>query len=142
MEKLILLVADYANVDQGGKLNVLGAFGRIYAHQFPAVHASMHLVVKLGADFEDFNQQKGLTVHFRDADGKVLLALPTMNFTINPKTMPIPEVNFIIQVQNLMIPAAGQYDFEILVDDEEIGVLPLTVEQITPPVPPPMPPTM
>ena len=100
----------------------------------------MHLVVKLGADFEDFNQQKGLTVHFRDADGKILLALPTMNFTVNPKIMPIPEVNFIIQVQNLMLPAPGQYDFEILVDDEEIGVLPLTVEQVTPPMPPPVPP--
>ena len=135
MEKLILLVADYANVDQGGKLNVLGAFGRLYAHQFPAVHASMYLVIKLGADFEDFGQPKTLTVHFRDADGKVLLALPTMNFTVNPKAMPIPEVNFIIQVQNLMLPTAGQYDFEIMVDDAEIGILPITVEQINPPNP-------
>ncbi|MBI1280551.1 MAG: hypothetical protein GC179_20680 [Anaerolineaceae bacterium] len=96
----------------------------------------MHLVVKLGAEFGDFGTQKGLHVHFRDADGKVLMALPTMNFTLNAKTMPIPEVNFIIQVQNLMLPAPGQYDFEILVDDEEIGVLPLTVEQITPTMPP------
>lgn len=135
MEKLILLVADYANVDQGGKLNVLGAFGRIYAHQFPAVHASLHLVVKLGADFEDFGKQQGLQVRFRDADGKILLALPTMNFTVNPKATPIPEVNFIIQVQNLMLPAPGQYDFEILVDDEPIGLLPIAVEQITPPPP-------
>jgi hypothetical protein len=135
MEKLILLVADYANVDQGGKLNVLGAFGRIYAPQFPAVHASLHLVIKLGADFEDYGQQKGLHVRFRDADGKVLLALPTMNFTVNPKLMPIPEVNFIIQVQNLMLPAPGQYDFEILVDEDEMGVLPIAVEQIIPPNP-------
>ena len=133
MEKLILLVADYANVDQGGKLNVLGAFGRIYAQQFPAVHASLYLVLKLGADFEDFGQQKTLTVHFRDADGKILLALPPLNFTINPKQMPIPEVNFIIQVQNLVLPSAGQYDFQIEVDEAEIGVLPITVEQFTPP---------
>ncbi len=132
MEKLILLVADYANVDQGGKLNVLGAFGRIYAPKFPAVHASLHLVIKLGADFEDYGQQKGLHVRFRDADGKILLALPTMNFAVNPKVMPIPEVNFIIQVQNLMLPAPGQYDFEILVDEDEIGVLPIAVEQVTP----------
>ncbi len=135
MEKLILLVADYANVDQGGKLNVLGAFGRLYATQFPAVHASMYLVIKLGADFEDYGQPRTLTVHFRDADGKVLLALPTMNFSVNPKAMPIPEVNFIIQVQNLMLPNAGQYDFEIQVDDTEIGILPIAVEQVNPPTP-------
>ena len=132
MEKLILLVADYANVDQGGKLNVLGAFGRIYAPQFPAAHASLYLVIKLGADYGDFGTPKGLTVHFRDADGKVLMALPTMNFSVNPNTMSLPEVNFIIQVQNLVLPSPGQYDFEILVDDEEIGVLPIAVEQVTP----------
>jgi len=131
MEKLILLVADYANVDQGGKLNVLGAFGRIYAPQFPAAHASLYLVIKLGADYGDFGKPKGLTVHFRDADGKVLMALPTMNFSVNPNTMSLPEVNFIIQVQNLVLPSPGQYDFEILVDDEEIGVLPIAVEQVT-----------
>lgn len=138
MEKLILLVADYANVDQGGKLNVLGAFGRIYAHNFPAAHQSMHLVVKLGADFGDFGQQKGLNVRFRDADGKILLALPTIPFLIDPKNMPIPEANFIIQVHNLILPAPGQYDFEVLVDDEEIGILPIAVEQVPPPQPPPV----
>ncbi len=132
MEKLILLVADYANVDQGGKLNVLGAFGRIYAPKFPAVHASLHLVIKLGADFEDFGKPQGLSVRFKDADGKILLALPTINFTLNASTMPIPEANFIIQVQNLVLPTAGQYDFEILVDDAEIGILPIAVEQVTP----------
>ena len=133
MEKLILLVADYANVDQGGKLNVLGAFGRIYAPQFPAVHASLHLVVKLGADFEDFGKSHVLHVHFRDADGKVLLALPGMNFTVNPHAAPLPEVNFIVQVQRLLLPTAGQYDFEILVDEDVIGVLPIAVEQLKPP---------
>ena len=89
-------------------------------------------MLKLGADFEDFGKPKTLMVHFRDADGKVLMALPSMNFTINPKNMPIPEVNFIIQVQNLILPNAGQYDFEIQVDDEEIGVLPIAVEQVNP----------
>lgn len=133
MEKLILLVADYANVDQGGKLNVLGAFGRIYAPQFPALHASLHLVVKLGADIEDFGKEKQFNVYFRDADGKVLLTLPTIPFTLNSKNMPVPEVNFIIQVQNLVLPSPGQYDFEIMVDDDEIGVLPITVDQISPP---------
>lgn len=133
MEKLILLVADYANVDQSGKLNVLGAFGRIYAHSFPAAHQSMHLVIKLGADVEDFGRQRGLHVRFRDADGKILLALPTINFTMNRGTLPVPEANFIIQVHNLVLPAPGQYDFEVLVDDEEMGVLPIAVEKVNPP---------
>ncbi len=52
--------------------------------------------------------------------------------------MPIPEANFIIQVHNLILPAPGQYDFEVLVDDEEIGILPIAVEQVKPPSPPPV----
>ena len=46
--------------------------------------------------------------------------------------IPCDEANFIIQVQNLMLPNPGQYDFEIRVDDEEIGVLPIAVEQVPP----------
>jgi uncharacterized protein DUF6941 len=49
MEKLILLLADYATVDASGKLNILGAFGRIYTNGFPARHSFMCLVVKLGS---------------------------------------------------------------------------------------------
>jgi len=34
----LLLVADYANVTDNGKLNVMGIFQRLHAREFPARH--------------------------------------------------------------------------------------------------------
>ena len=36
MELLTILAADYANIAEGGKLNVMGIFRNIYAATFPA----------------------------------------------------------------------------------------------------------
>src|SRR5256885_14820391 len=41
------VVADYALVDQAGKLSVLGVFQHIWVQQFPAMHPRLHLVLRL-----------------------------------------------------------------------------------------------
>lgn len=41
------VVADYALVDQSGKLSVLGIFQHIWVQQFPAMHPRLHLVLRL-----------------------------------------------------------------------------------------------
>lgn len=48
MDASILLLADFANVDAAGKLNIIGAFNRIYASKFPCRHPQMHLVKQGG----------------------------------------------------------------------------------------------
>ena len=37
------VIADYALVDQAGKLSVLGIFQHIWVQQFPAMHPRLHL---------------------------------------------------------------------------------------------------
>src|SRR5205807_2481507 len=41
------VVADYAIVDQAGKLSVLGIFHHIWVQQFPAMHPRLHLLLRL-----------------------------------------------------------------------------------------------
>ena len=41
------VVADYALVDQSGKMSVLGIFQHIWVQQFPAMHPRLHLVLRL-----------------------------------------------------------------------------------------------
>src|SRR2546422_5011403 len=41
------VVADYALVDQAGKISVLGMFQHIWVQQFPATHPRLHLVLRL-----------------------------------------------------------------------------------------------
>jgi hypothetical protein len=131
VEKLILLLADYANVDSSGKLNVLGAFGRIYAPSFPARHGFMCLVVKLGSEWGEAGQEKECKVRFVDEDNKVLVSFPPIPFTIpSPNKEAFPEVNFIVQLRDFVFTRAGAFEFKIFIDDdvEPIGTLPLTVE--------------
>jgi len=70
MRPLLFLTADYANVTSDGKLNVMGIFKEINAYNFPARHASMHLVAKLAAELGEFEQTRNITVILMDADGK------------------------------------------------------------------------
>lgn len=126
-----MLLADYANVDSSGKLNVLGAFGRIYTSGFPARHDQMSLVVKLGSTLGEFGQKKTCTIRFVDEDKKVVLSFQPMPFEVPiPQKGTFPEVNFVIHLRDFVLPKAGLYEFEIYIDDdpEPIGSLPLTVE--------------
>ena len=41
------VVADYALVDQVGKISVLGMYQHIWVQQFPAMHPRLHLVLRL-----------------------------------------------------------------------------------------------
>lgn len=129
MEKLILLLADYANVDSSGKLNVLGAFGRIYANVFPARHSQMSLVIKLGAGWGEAGQSKELKIMFVDEDRHPVMTLPLIPFIVPSLEKDVfPEVNFVIQLRDFILPRAGDYQFILLVDQVEIAVLPLTLE--------------
>ena len=49
VDLVVLLVADYANVEKKDKLNVMGIFGEISAPRFPARHPEMYLVARLSA---------------------------------------------------------------------------------------------
>ena len=124
MELLTILVADYANVTKNGKLNVMGIFKNIYASKFPAKHLSMTLVIKLGADLGEFDERK-LTVKLLEADGKELMSLETP--IVLPKLIPgqRPEINAIFQINEVVFPKAGRYQFSIFVDKDFKGSLPI-----------------
>lgn len=46
----VFLLADFANLDSGHKLNIIGAFNTIWVKNFPAVHSAIYLVAKIAAD--------------------------------------------------------------------------------------------
>ena len=130
MELLTILAADYANIAQGGKLNVMGIFRNIYATSFPAQHASMVLIVKLAGELGEYGDERTLTIKLLDADGKEL-----MRFT-NPIQIPFPsggqrpEVNAILAMNGLVFPVPGRYQFSVQVDKDVKGHLSLDVTKV------------
>ena len=127
MELLTILIADYANIAEGGKLNVMGIFRNIYAPTFPVKHASMHLVLKLGAELGESGVSHRLTVILEDADGKEKLKLA--NDIKAPTSLwgQRPEINAIFQFQGIVFEKPGMYQFVIIVDEDYKGYLPIGV---------------
>ena len=118
MELLTILAADYANIAEGGKLNVMGIFRNIYAAKFPAKHASMHLVIKLGAELGEHGVSRKLTVILEDEDGKEKLKLSNDVTAPNLPDGQRPEINAIFQFQGIVFEKPGMYQFVVIVDEE------------------------
>jgi hypothetical protein len=132
MELLTLLAADYANIAQGGKLNVMGIFRNIGAPNFPAQHPSMVLIIKLGAEFGEYGVERTLTVILAEPDGKELMRIS------NPINIPKmvagqrPEVNTLLAINGIVFPTPGRYQFTVMVDKDTKGSLSIDVEKIEP----------
>jgi len=128
MRLLTLLAADYANVSKEGKPNVMGVFTEIYAEQFPVRHSSMYLVMSLEASPAEYDQQRELRVKLITEDGR--LEIVDWHATLN-----VPrgsggrrvQINHILRLQDIVFPAAGDYQFSVLVDNDEKGSLPMQV---------------
>ena len=127
MELLTILAADYANIAQGGKLNVMGIFRNIYATSFPARHLSMILVVKLGADIGEFDDERSLTIKLMDQDGNELMRFSSPIKIPKPSGGQRPEVNAILQINEIVFPQPGRYQFSVQVDKDFKGSLPIDV---------------
>lgn len=134
MELLTFLTADYANIAYGDKLNVMGIFRTIGAYGFPTKHSKMHLVVKLGADLGEYGQERLMTILLNEPDGKEILRFPVKIQVPEIKGGQRPEINAIIEMQDIVLPKPGRYQFVVLIDKDYKGSTKLDVVQIEPPV--------
>jgi hypothetical protein len=130
MELLTFLVADYANVAEGGKLNVMGIFSNIFATNFPARHPSMFIVAKLGADLGEYGDQRTLTIKLMDADGHEIMRFERPIIIPQPEGGHRPEVTAILQINDIVFPYAGRYQFSLQIDKDLKGAYPLDITQI------------
>lgn len=132
MKIQMLIVADAANVDVAtGKINILGAFTRIHAIQFPALHPRMAIVVKLAPDSPlettDVRNFEGILC---DPDGT---ELAMMSGPINIPRGPDgarQDANIVLELNNVEFPHEGIYSFIIRIDGEEIGDTPIELVQL------------
>jgi hypothetical protein len=137
----VAVVADYANLAEGGKLNVMGMFDRILASSFPTRHAFMVLALRLRVEFDDRDKTHKIEIGLYDEDGhkwgggtgEVMVGLvPAGGRGVISQILPFPGI---------MFPKAGEYHFLLLWDGDEKAKVPLTLAQIptegSPPSTPP-----
>jgi hypothetical protein len=123
------VVADYALVDQSGKMSVLGIFQHIWVQQFPAMHPRLHLVLRLKGRRTEIGEHAVQIRLVDDGDAELLGGSGTVNFAEPPAGVTEIEAAAVL-VFDVPFPHAGQYRFEITVDSERKATVPITVSQL------------
>jgi hypothetical protein len=126
------VVADYALVDQAGKLSVLGIFQHIWVQQFPAMHPRLHLVLRLKGKRTEVGEH---AVQIRLADEQeveILGGAGNVTFAEPPAGITEIEAGAVL-VFDVPFPHPGVYRFEITIDGEKQAAVPVTVSQLAAP---------
>lgn len=121
MKVLMMIVADYANVEQQtGKLNIIGVFRNIQSRNFPIPHNRMYLVIKIGGDIMDSRNPHELFVTLTDEDGQEIFRIEgPFDMPPSPHGIP-PEHNIILELNQLIFHKPGEYVFYFNVNKGEV----------------------
>ena len=128
MEVAFALLADAANISREGKLNVLGAFDRIYGAKFPLRWPRMVLVTRFEASSSEFGSEKSLEIVTMDADGKQLGKASGKMKIGEGRTGRQIKINHVLPM-GMTFPSPGEYSIEILVNGEPKATVSLEVVQ-------------
>ncbi len=133
MEKLLVVVADYANMTENHKLNIMGLFNELNPPAYPFRLPSMFLIFKLRAELGEYGKTKTFTVKLYDADAHELLAIPQEIKIPEVKEGKRPEVSGVICLNNLEFAKEGNYVFVIFVNDDPKGEVSIIANPIQKP---------
>ena len=128
MDVNLALVADYANVSQDGKLNIMGIFQEVNPPFLPFQLPQMYLVISFEAGPAEFDSVKNIRVALLDNDGNELLAL------VGQVQVPRPPrpgrrafINQVVGLNGVRFVRPGDYEFSILIGGETRGTTPVHV---------------
>ena len=128
VEVKLAVLADYANVSQDGKLNIMGIFQEINPPFLPFPLPQMYLVVSFSAGPAEIGTVRNLRIPLLHSDGQELLAMEAQ------MTIPRPNrpgsrayINQTIGLAGVTFERPGDYAFSILVGDDEKATVPLHV---------------
>ncbi len=122
-----------AATEAGGKLNVLGAFDRVWAREAPVTiaHCAVAARIRFSRIEEGAHQ---LRITFADDDGS--LVLPPMESRIDLRfanqDLSVP-INLIILMPQLKLPRFGDYTIDLALDATHLSSLPLMVRHVPEP---------
>jgi hypothetical protein len=125
------LIADQVLQDRlSGKWSVIGIFDRILAPQFPVMHPTVSIYLKLGDALGKYR----FRVEFRDAEDRRLGAFDGGAFEVLERT---GDVEVGLPTHLLPIEKPGRYQFQLFLNDEFAASAELRAVQMDrPPAPP------
>ena len=132
----LLLLADYANTTEDKKLNVMGIFTYIYSTNFPTVHPQMYVVAQLSASPAEYGRKFKVRIKLLDADAtKEVVSIDGDGEVPTADNGQPAVMNFVISLVNLIFEKPGNYQFSLLIDNDEKAICPLDVILVPAPTP-------
>ena len=137
MKTLLFLTADFANLTQDNKVNILGIFNQVFAPRFPALLPQYHLIAKVGLEPGEEPKNRKLTLYLVGEDAnvaKVKIFEETFDFPERSGGLD-PEHAVIMTMQGMVFPKQGTYQFLLHIDDRWLASLSLYLREQLPPQP-------
>jgi len=119
-------LCDHALVGQDGKVSLLGIFRNISVSGLPAQHPRMFLVAILGLEVGPHS----VVVRLLRPDGQQAMPNPP---EISVHAAAGQDVNVIVELNNMSFTTYGMHRFQLTVDGEAIGDLPVSIVQMQQP---------
>jgi hypothetical protein len=118
-----------AATEAGGKLNILGAFDRVWSAEAPVQIAQCAVAARVRFAREEEGKHQ-LRITLSDDDGK--LAIPALDSAMEIRfgggelTVPI---NLVVLLPQLKLPHFGDYTVDLALDANHVASLPLAVRR-------------
>jgi hypothetical protein len=131
MKVEIFNLCDFASVDAGAKMNLIGVFDSVYAKETPIVQGMCALAIRIR--FEKLEEGlKKLKLSFVNADG--LPIMPTLETQV-PISITFPGATTAIAqlvsiVTQLTFPSFGEYSVGLAIDGRQEASTPVYVRQV------------
>ena len=129
MQIVLAALADYALIDQSGRLSVVGIFSHIWVRRVPALHPRTHLVVRLIGKRTEIGEHK-LRIRLLDPARQEVLG-GEGTFTVGEPIAGVTDVEAgVILAYDLPLPVTGRYTMELTLDGTLMTTLPLSVTEM------------
>jgi hypothetical protein len=126
----VAVLADYANVSQDGKLNIMGIFQEINPPVLPFQLPQMYLVLSFSAGPAEFETNRDIRVALLHSDGQEVLTLGAQMRVPRPnRPGSRAYINEAVGLAGVMFERHGDYAFSVLVGDDEKANVPLHVNE-------------
>jgi len=124
--KLILAtLCDDVREEKTGKFSLMGLFDRFIVADFRAPLPTFFLFAQIGCDSD---REHELVVEFKQVDGASVLRADLKHSVVGRSSITgLCHANINLRLEHVVVPGAGNYQFALRSDGEEIGSLPVEV---------------
>src|SRR4051812_13542465 len=130
----IAAVADYALIDQSGKMGLLGVFSGIgFATPFPNKHARFFFCLRLACHPIEQGTQHQLRVVVQTPDGERISEAAGGFIVPNGMAGGKPSVQAVLEFADVIFPKPGDYSIEIAIDNKHMHSVPLVISTVNGP---------